>query len=53
MVNKLLSVIELNMVDKKKELIEHRHPTPATQKNVLAASGNQCVFPDVQIGFLT
>lgn len=23
-------------------LIEHKHPTPATQKNVLAASGNQC-----------
>lgn len=26
-------------------MIEHKHPTPATQKNVLAASGNQCAFP--------
>ena len=26
-------------------MIEHRHPTPNTQKNVLAASGNQCAFP--------
>jgi hypothetical protein len=25
-------------------MIEHRHPTPATQKNVLAASGNICSF---------
>jgi hypothetical protein len=25
-------------------MIEHRHPTPNTQKNVLAASGNQCAF---------
>ena len=33
------------MENKKKDLIEHRHPTPATQKNVLAASGNQCAQP--------
>ena len=26
-------------------VIEHRPPTPATQKNVLAASGNQCAYP--------
>lgn len=27
-------------------MIEHREPTPNTQKNVLAASGNLCAFPD-------
>lgn len=26
-------------------MIEHRHPTSATQKHVLTASGNQCAFP--------
>tara|TARA_B100000809_G_scaffold262585_1_gene313886 strand:- start:1274 stop:2062 length:789 start_codon:yes stop_codon:yes gene_type:complete len=26
-------------------MIKHKHPTPATQKHVLAASGNQCAFP--------
>jgi hypothetical protein len=26
-------------------MIQHRHPTPATQKHVLAASGNECAFP--------
>ena len=26
-------------------MIEHRHPTPAVQKHVLSASGNQCAFP--------
>lgn len=26
-------------------MIEHRHPTPTTQKHVLTASGNQCAFP--------
>lgn len=26
-------------------MIEHRHPTPSTQRHVLAASGNQCAFP--------
>jgi hypothetical protein len=25
-------------------MIKHKHPTPATQKNILAASGNQCAF---------
>lgn len=38
----------LNLKALKKEgvkMIEHKHPTPNTQKNVLAASGNQCAFP--------
>lgn len=26
-------------------MIEHRHPTPSTQKHVLSASGNECAFP--------
>lgn len=26
-------------------MIEHKHPTPTTQKHVLTASGNQCAFP--------
>lgn len=26
-------------------MIEHRHPTPSVQKNILAASGNECAFP--------
>jgi hypothetical protein len=26
-------------------MIEHKHPTPNTQKNVIAASGNQCAYP--------
>lgn len=32
------------LIERKLE-IKHKHPTPNTQKNVLAASGNQCAFP--------
>ena len=30
---------------KARAMIEYRHPTLATQKNVMTASGNQCAFP--------